>query len=330
MRNPTLRNTRSFAIVLMTLIISLASCLPVVPQIEEAPVDPKDISIPTQNPGSTPYPTSTPVIPTQTLGAGSILVSEKDGMTMLYIPGGTFAMGMNAADALEECSKHQSNCRKDWFLFEEPVHEVALSPYWIDSTEVTNSMYKRCVDDDACNPPDQAYSPTRKSYYGNSAYADFPVIYVSWGDARSYCEWAGKELLTEAQWEFAARGIDGRIYPWGNSAPSCDLANYIHDADKPCVGDTTAVGSYESGKSPFGVYDMAGNVSEWVADWYASYPAISQVDPQGPNDPQSDKVLRGGSINNLANGLRSTFRHALNPSYSYYYFSVGFRCGLNP
>lgn len=171
-------------------------------------------------------------------------------------------MGDTIDQAMAECQKFRNDCaQQGWFVDEQPPHQVYLSAYWIDRTDVTNAMYALCVQAGACQPPARTFSHTRSSYYGYSLYADYPVIYVNWFQASAYCEWAGAHLPTEAEWEKAARGTDGRTYPWGNSSPNKFSLNYNLN-----VGDTTAVGSYPSGASPYGVLDMAGNVFQWVAE----------------------------------------------------------------
>ncbi len=148
---------------------------------------------------------------------------------------------------------------------EQPVHEVTLDAFWIDRTEVTNAQFAGCVADGACQPPSETSSSTRDPYYGNDEFADYPVIYVSWNDASEFCEWAGGRLPTEAEWEYAARGPESFTYPWGNNGPSTSLLNFDTN-----VGDTSEVGSYPDGASWVGALDMAGNVWEWVNDWYDS------------------------------------------------------------
>lgn len=260
----------------------------------------------------TPVPvTNTPTtIPTSNLRIGSTMIGE-DGATLVYVPAGEFSMGSENGDANEK-----------------PVHTVYLDAFWIDQTVVTNNQYAACVAVGKCDAPFRTSSYTHDSYYGNSEFDNFPVIYVNWDDAKTYCEWAGRRLPTEAEWEKAARGTDGRTYPWGEDI-SCDKANY-YDGSKYCVGDTSAVRSYESSKSPYGAYDMAGNIWEWVNDWYGStyYKSLpSFSNPLGPDMGQY-RVLRGGSWNYFDNGVRSAIRNWYSPTITYVY--VGFRCARSP
>jgi eukaryotic-like serine/threonine-protein kinase len=247
---------------------------------------------------NTPPPTFTP-----TPGIGSVYLS--DGVTMLYVPAGTFSMGSETSSD------------------ERPIHGLNLSAYYMDKFEVTNAAYKRCVEAGVCDPPKQGNSYTRTAYYGNPEFDDYPVIYVDWNMAKAYCEWRGARLPTEAEWEKAARGADGRTYPWGNDI-SCDKANN----NNSCVGDTTEVGSYLNGVSPYGMYDMAGNVWEWVNDWYddSYYSTSPASNPQGPTSGQY-RVLRGGSWFNLVNFVRSAYRYRLVSASAYN--NIGFRCSLS-
>jgi len=176
------------------------------------------------------------------------------------------------------------------------------------------------VDIRGCNPPGSNSSSSRDSYYGNPAYDDYPVIYVSWQDADAYCGWAGGRLPTEAEWEKAARGTDGRKYPWGNEWDASKV-----NSGEAGPGDTTAVGSYPAGASPYGVLDTAGNVWEWCQDWYdADYYASSpQHDPQGPSS--GDRcVVRGGSWFSSERNVRAAVRGWYDPDFRNYL--VGFRC----
>ena len=243
------------------------------------------------------------------LGIGTTMVSEVDGMTMVYVPAGEFLMG--SVEGVGNDDEH-------------PQHTVYLDAYWIDQTEVTNAMYEKCVTDGMCTPPSNYSSYTRDSYYGNYEFANYPVIYMNWDQANKYCEWAGRQLPTEAQWEKAARGTDGRTYPWGNQEPTPNLANY-----GVIQGDATAVGSYTEGASPYGVLDMAGNVWEWVADWYGADYYASQSGWENPQGPQAGegRVLRGGSWYYFEYGLRSASRYWDVPTYTG--SNGGFRCVLN-
>jgi serine/threonine protein kinase len=192
--------------------------------------------------------------------------------------------------------------------------------YWIDQTEVTNGMYALCVSAGKCNPPRENSSYSRSSYYGDSKYDNYPVIKVDWDQAKTYCAWVGAELPTEAQWEKAARGEGGRVYPWGNNSPTCDLTNYGY-----CIRNTTAVKSYESGKSLYGAYDMAGNVWEWVNDWYGGtyYETSPSSNPTGPSSG-TYRILRGGASLSVGHGIRSAVRYRVGPVYRS--GLIGFRC----
>jgi eukaryotic-like serine/threonine-protein kinase len=269
-------------------------------------------------------PTATEILitPTEALGIGSTQTSKKDGMKLLYVPTGEFQMGSTEAqyqDAVTSCvglGISQSDCQS-MIGTEKPVHTVYLDAFWIDETEATNGMYAKCVSTKGCQAPHANNSNTRSSYYGNSQYADYPVIYVDWDQAVAYCKWAGRRLPTEAEWEKAARGTDGRIYPWGN-APGGSFAG---------GGDTEQVGKYPGGTSPYGALDMAGNVWEWVADWYSPYSGETQRNPTGPNSGQYH-VVRGGSWGYYGSrDLRSTRRINGYPPYLYNY--TGFRCAIS-
>ena len=200
-----------------------------------------------------------------------------------------------------------------------PAHVVNLDAFWIDETEVTNHMYSLCVQAGDCLPPSSISSYTRERYYLDSQYANYLVLYVAWQDAQTYCTWAGRTLPSEAQWEKAARGTDGRLYPWGDHLPTRDLLNNF---EVSFLEDTTKVGSHPQGTGPYGALDMAGNVWEWTADWFNPYP--------GGNPSASDvfgkiyRVMRGGSFVDAAD---ATTRYANDPELRMH--DIGFRCVLS-
>lgn len=239
----------------------------------------------------------------------SVLVGPYVG-PMVRVPGGALQMGCDTANPAEVCAADA-----------QPVHGVTLDAYWIDLYEVTNGQYGVCVQAGACAAPSRWSSALRARYYGNYLYNSYPVLYVSWHDAASYCAWAGKRLPTEAEWEKAARGAGGELaYPWGNGAPTCYHANF-----QGCLYDTAAVGSHGAGASPYGVQDMAGNVWEWVADWYAEdyYAHAPASNPRGPAEG-TERVVRGGSWFEEARWVHSTARVADLPTARY--DRLGFRC----
>jgi serine/threonine-protein kinase len=254
-------------------------------------------------PSTTDLPTEESVLPLVPSTDIPPVVPDSSDSSMALIPAGEFAMGSDSYNTDEK-----------------PAHKIQLDAFYIDKYEVTNALYKTCVDADACLPPENKSSTTRSSYYGNSEFDDFPVIYITWDMANTYCNWRGAHLPTEAQWEKAARGTDGRTYPWGENIDET-FANYNFS-----MGDTTAVGSYESGKSPYGVYDMSGNVWEWVADWYSeSYYMDSPLNnPMGP-DVGTYRVLRGGSWLNDENVVRAANR-GWNQLEYFDHTDFGFRC----
>jgi formylglycine-generating enzyme required for sulfatase activity len=245
-------------------------------------------------------------------------------MTQLFIPAGTAKMG--GLDILLEND-------------ELPAHDVTLDAFWIDQVEVTNGMYDLCVQAEMCRPPVKVNSDNQEDYFGNPEFQDYPVIQIAWYDANAYCQWVGRRLPTEAEWERAARGDDMRDYPWGNEPPNEQNSNANNT-----VGDVTRVGSYAAGASPFGVLDMAGNVWEWVADYYQPdyYSKSPIVNPTGPENggPDHLRVIRGGSFQDSLFDLRVSNRgYEVGPDPSklpnkdaYYGRSsvkVGFRCAAD-
>jgi formylglycine-generating enzyme required for sulfatase activity len=225
-----------------------------------------------------------------------------DGMVL--VPSGAFRRGCNSV-VDSECSSDES-----------PYKTITLSAFKIDKTEVTVSAYKACVNAGECSAPNTGNSCN----WNVSGREDHPINCVDWAQANAYCAWAGKRLPTEAEWEKAARGTDGRKYPWGNQAIDCTKANY-----SGCVGSTTSVGDYPSGASPDGALDMGGNVWEWVTDWYDSgyYATSPTTDPEGPSSGQY-RVLRGGSWSRLPADARASNR--LRDSPGFRFEDLGFRC----
>jgi formylglycine-generating enzyme required for sulfatase activity len=243
---------------------------------------------------------------------------------MVHVPEGEFLMGSTDADEVPTDEK--------------PAHTVYLDAFWIDKTEVTNARYARflnaigayrgacgghdCVET-KLEDPDSHIFYRKGQYVVENGFEKHPVIEVTWYGAQAYCQWAGARLPTEAEWEKAARGVDGRLYPWGNDAPDCDKAQHAS-----CDGMTVPAGSRPAGASPYGALDMAGNVWEWVADWYdATYYDYSPTrNPQGAHSSEH-KVFRGGSWGYLPKFIRTADR-ARNHTW-YAGFNIGFRCGAS-
>jgi len=223
---------------------------------------------------------------------------------MVTIPAGVFTMG-------SDNDKSEEN--------EKPVHQVTLKAYQLDRYEVTNYQYGLCVVAGKCEPPRNSSSYQRTFYYGNAAYNNYPVINIDWMQAKSYCEWRGTRLPTEAEWEKAARGTDGRTYPWGEPIDDSYL-NYDYR-----VGDTTQVGRYSSGASPYGVMDIAGNVWEWTSTDYKEYPYKPDDGREG-NDIKSNnyKILRGAGWGSNYSNARVTSRFYFDTTKSYLF--LGVRC----
>jgi formylglycine-generating enzyme required for sulfatase activity len=234
-------------------------------------------------------------------------VRKQDGMPQVYVPAGKFLMGAAFIDSLAQADEF-------------PQHSVYLDAYWIDLHEVTNGQYALCVAAGVCKPPNYHSSYSRSEYYGNPEFDDYPVIDMSWFQASAYCQWVGAGLPTEAQWEKAARGTDGQIYPWGNHSAAANLLNFNSQ-----VIDTTAVCSYSDGNSPYGLCDMSGNAWEWVNDWYGAdyYPAGSAANPIGPETGYK-RVLRSGSWHSPSADVRSSNREGVFPGV--WFVNYGFRC----
>ena len=255
----------------------------------------------TPTPSSTPTWTGTEVLEA-TLTSLPDYISDAKGVPMAYVPAGVFLMGSDRGS-----------------IDEYPIHPVDLDAFYIDRYEVTNALYRACVEAEVCQPVRKKSSATRSSYYDNRRYIRYPVVFVDWYMAQTYCEWRESRLPTEAEWEKAARGGMNVIYPWGD-VQDCNLANYGN-----CLRDTSGVTIYDLGASRYGPHHMAGNVWEWVSDWYSDdyYRSSPEEDPQGP-DTGTEKVLRGGSWKDDYTEIRSVNREAEAPSYSSHL--IGFRC----
>ncbi|MEM7112996.1 MAG: bifunctional serine/threonine-protein kinase/formylglycine-generating enzyme family protein [Chloroflexota bacterium] len=266
-------------------------------------------------PTSTPIPApTTPPTPTP-----APLITQTDSQ-MLYVPGGIFRLGNDEGERDEQ-----------------PSLWVRLDPYYIDETEVTNGAYAQCVEAGACEPPDSPGAAYHEAYYGDPRFDDYPVIFVNWYDASDFCLWRDARLPSEAEWEKAAsldpdQAIKFR-YPWGDAfdgeklnycdanCPSEKANGNVNDGHR----DTAPVRSYENGRSTLGVYDMAGNVMEWVSDWYSSryYETAPDTNPLGP--PEGDfKAIRGGSWLSTEEELTTTTRSSFDPTVSR--TNLGFRC----
>jgi formylglycine-generating enzyme required for sulfatase activity len=231
--------------------------------------------------------------PPMELGSKYVYV---DGTVLIAVPGGPFIMGYNFAD--------------------NPEREVTVGDFWIYSTKVTNQQYALCVLTGKCTPPD----PKNATTYGDGRFINYPVTGVTHGQAAEYCAFVKGRLPTEAEWEKTARGPEGNIWPWGNSAPNCSLLNYVF-----CKGRTTHVNEYPDGKSYYEAWDMSGNAREWVADWYSPTYNIENpvADPLGPEFGEKRSV-RGSSYQDSANATIAAHRFSLEPDKNLP--DLGFRC----
>jgi formylglycine-generating enzyme required for sulfatase activity len=256
-------------------------------------------------------------------------MTDPSGVEMVLVSAGAFTMGSKVNDAFAECKEHRSDCQRAWFEDEQDSRVVNLDSFYIDKYEVTNASYRACEEAGGCELPEVTSSKSRSSYYTDPQFDKFPVIYVSWDLANAYCNWRGGYLPTEAEWEKAARGTNGDIYPWGNDFAedrsnfcdiNCDSEMNYDDGYR----DTAPVDSYPGGISRYGAHNMAGNVWEWVADWYAVYPG---GDPTGSpyfEPPQTYRVIRGGAWDSTIELLRTTNRDPRRPED--FENNIGFRC----
>jgi len=351
-------NRLIFTITLLAAVCVLSACstpsaVPTVTDIPPQTQEPASTSTPepTLTLTFTPEPTLTP-----TLAPGDTAVRQADGMVMVYVPEGEFIMGASATVGQDICYQFFQVCPLlDEYLDEDPEHTVYVDAFWIDQTEVTYTQYLRCLEAGACRMTESQV--THCFEFGNCGFPENPddltgflkpelgegivyrddetidtglyikaenenrpVVDVSWQDALAYCEWVGGRLPTEAEWEKAARGTDGRIFPWGNTDLEVGMVNFDNR-----ISRSTEVGSYPNDSSPYGVLDMAGNVSEWVADYYAEdyYNQSPYENPAGP-ESSDYRVLRGGSWFDLADGVRLSNR--VRNREQNYDLIYGFRC----
>jgi formylglycine-generating enzyme required for sulfatase activity len=280
--------------------------------------------------------------PQAQIPAGSRRLSAKDGAWMVFVPEGRFWMGSDAGPE-----------------YEQPSHSVWVDAFWMDRTEVTNAQYAAFVRETGFTTDAESagwsyvYDPDSGKWIrmngadwrhpggpatGVEALAEYPAAYMSWNDAQAYCRWAGRRLPTEAEWEKAARGTDGRTYPWGNRPPDGALLNFADrninlDWADPQADDgyafSSPVGSYPDGASPYGALDLAGNVWEWVQDWFDFHYYRERTDWINPTGPsaRAGRVLRGGSWADSARVTRATYRLGYYPMDGYAYY--GFRCAMS-
>ncbi|MCP9438745.1 MAG: formylglycine-generating enzyme family protein [Nitrospira sp.] len=230
-----------------------------------------------------------------------------DPVPMVIIPAGEFLMGSPEGQGRPD----------EW-----PQRSIYLDAFEIDQVEVTNERYMRFVKATGHRPPPNPFGTgPLQSIEGLE---QLPVVQTTWYDATAYCHWAKKRLPTEAEWEKAARGTDGRLYPWGNDPPTPRRANFDREWDDQRT--LHAVGSLPEGDSPYGVKDMAGNAREWVADWYDAdyYAHAPDRNPQGPEKKGVVRSIRGGSWHSPANDIRAAARGR--GGFALQTHGTGFRC----
>jgi formylglycine-generating enzyme required for sulfatase activity len=233
-------------------------------------------------------------------------VRERDSVSMIEIPKGRFIRGSGTETG-----------RAD----ERPRRTINLRAFMIDKYEVTNARYLSFIVATGHKEPFNVYGTG--SLFEMKGIGNLPVVQVTWHDAADYCQWVGKRLPTEAEWEKAARGTDGRSYPWGNTTPSTNLVNF--DRDWVDMATLLPVGSLPEGVSPYGVHDMSGNAREWVQDWYAKdyYQVAPNRDPKGPETGLL-KVIRGGSWHSFEPDIRTAARGK--GGFALKTHGIGFRC----
>ncbi len=282
--------------------------------------------------------------------SGETRLRQKDGEMMVYVPAGKFEMGTQDEEityTLTLCKEYNQDCGYvNTSQLSRPTHIVNLSSFWIDQYEITNAQYAAFLNDQgnqveggaawmSIDNPHSLIELANDTYQPKAGYAEHPVIEVTWYGASAYCEWAGARLPTEAEWEYAARGPESTIFPWGNTFDltllnfcdtNCEKFWKTADYDtgySDGYAMTAPVGSYPGGASWCGALDMAGNVHEWVADWMGPYSLTRQENPSGPENG-TIKVLKGGAWCNSPIIVRSSHRWNYAPLGSG--FNLGFRC----
>ncbi len=276
-------------------------------------------------PTATPIPTNTEPAtqasatpsPAATLGPAPE-IEDAFGVAMVLVPAGEFIMGYEGGERDEA-----------------PIHRAYLDSFYIDKYEVTNQQYAAFLNERGnqiefsafwveFNDPDIRIHETEGVWTADPGWEQHPLIEMTWFGARAYCEWRGARLPSEAEWEKAARGPDGQIFPWGDESPTCEMANFAG-----CNHQTVPVGSYPANVSPYGAFDMAGNVWEWVNDWWDPeyYTYSNYENPIGPENGDF-KVRRGGAYEESPAHLRSTYRYHNYPPLTYR--TIGFRCAASP
>lgn len=328
----------------IVLLVAAAFFLATVFLVPDAPPEEVEV-LPTPASGSTPAPVDIQVLPTDTLApppTGSASLVDR-GHEMVLVPEGQFRMGTTDEElrqlyALCDPVLGNEACRRQGFEAEQPAHDVSLRGYYIDVHEVTNEQFAAFLTEGGNQTGsgqlwyEASDEAARIQFLGDRwqalpGYETHPATEMTWFGAQAYCEWRGGRLPTEAEWEKGARwnpaSGEVTVYPWGNWQPDTTLANFgiTNTGTRP-------VGSLESGKSPLGLYDMAGNVFEWVSDWFVrDYTSAGANNPQGPESGEA-KVIRGGSWGDNAYLIRAANRGFLAPTVALNF--VGFRCVKDP
>lgn len=299
----------------------------------------------TVRPTATAGPTRTPVV----INITDLI--DIGGAKMVYVPGGTFPMGYEAEPLLDECAQFREGCREAWFEASAPPHEVTLSPYYIDAFEVSSNAYLEflntvgthegvCFNRDCLDLNFSRIRLEDGQYTVTPSFGQNPVLGVTWFGAAAYCQWRGARLPTEAEWEMAATWdpeteVKTR-YPWGDEFDGrvvsfCD-ASCQEPQSNPDFDDGHVIeaptGIFPAGRSPVGAYEMAGNVWEWVADWFSPtyYQESERENPRGPSSGE-ERVVRGGSWFDTGNFTSGVIRFSADPAGSSN--TIGFRCALD-